>query len=216
MVKEWRGLVKEKKLGRIAVDQDWVLAKLTEKWLWYYNTIFNDDLTVEEIKDWSVLEYVKPEAKDYMLNILNIHKFYRDLDVVKDSQRVLEKLSTNYEIFIVTDPFTRMSFKSKYDWLRENFPFIPVKNYVFTGNKSIVNADFLIDDGVHNLENFDGYGLLFEAPYNKDNEDFYIVRNWQDIEHIFFDYKLDEVYDFYQNRNGNKYINKIMTDIKEN
>lgn len=31
------------KKGIIAVDQDYVLAKLTEKWLKYYNTIFNDN-----------------------------------------------------------------------------------------------------------------------------------------------------------------------------
>ena len=185
------------KKGIIACDVDWVLAKLTEKWVKYYNTIFGDNLKIEDIKSWNILDYVKSEARDFMLNILNIHKFYRDLDVVDNSQRVLEKLSRDYEIIIVTDPFTRMSFKSKYDWLGEHFPFIPARNYVFTGNKSIINADFLIDDGVHNLENFNGYGLLYDAPYNKNEDRFYKVKNWQDIEHL-FDYKLDDVVNFYK------------------
>ena len=180
----------------IAVDQDWVLSKLTEKWVKTYNTIFNDNLQIEDIKCWNISNYVKPEAKDYMLNILNLHKFYRDLTVTSDSQRVLEKLSKEYEIIIVTDPFTRMSFKSKYDWLKENFPFVPTKNYVFTGNKSIIKADYLIDDGIHNLEGFQGYGLLYDAPYNRNDDRFYKVKNWQDIEHV-FDYKLDDVEEFY-------------------
>jgi len=81
------------KKGIIAVDQDYVLAKLTEKWLKYYNTIFNDNLKPEDIKTWDITKYVKPEAKEYMLNILNIHKFYRDLEVVEDSKRVLKNLS---------------------------------------------------------------------------------------------------------------------------
>lgn len=68
---------------RIGIDQDWVLAKLTEKWVRYYNTIFEDDLQVEDIKDWNIIDYVKEEAKPYMLNILNIHKFYRDLEINK-------------------------------------------------------------------------------------------------------------------------------------
>ena len=187
------------KRGTIAVDMDWVLAKLTQKWVRYYNTIFDDNLKLEDIKSWDIIEYVKPEAKKYMLNILNIHKFYRDLEVVEDSQRVLEKLSYDYEIIIVTDPFTRMSFKSKYDWLEENFPFIPTENYVFTGNKSIIYADYLIDDGVHNLESFKGYGLLFEAPYNEKEDRFYKVKNWQDIENL-FDYKIDEVAEFYHEK----------------
>lgn len=196
------------KKGIIAVDQDFVLAKLTEKWVEYYNTIFDDSLKIEDIKSWDVTQYVKPEAKNYMINILNLHKFYRDLEVVEDSQRVLGQLSDSYEIIIVTDPFTRMSFKSKYDWLKENFPFIPTTNYVFTGNKSIVQADYLIDDGVHNLEVFKGYGLLYEAPYNENEDRFYKVKNWQDIEHL-FDYKLDEVAEFYKKSSN---IKKIATN----
>lgn len=188
-----------RKKGVVGVDQDWVLAKLTHKWVKVYNTIFNDNLRVEDINTWDIVQHVKPEAKDYMLNILNLHKFYRDLEIMEDSQRVLEKLSKDYEIIIVTDPFTRMSFKSKFDWLGERFPFIPTKNYVFTGNKSIIKADFLIDDGVHNLEGFDGHGLLFDAPYNREEDRFYRVMNWQDIEHL-FDYKLDDVFDFYNKK----------------
>lgn len=186
----------KKKRGIIAIDQDWVLAKLTDKWVKTYNAIFDDNLEIEDIKGWNIADYVKPEAKDYILNILNLHKFYRDLEVVKDAQRVIEKLSEDYEIIIVTDPFTRMSFKSKYDWLREHFPFIEPRNFVFTGNKSVIQADYLIDDGVHNLETFKGKALLFDAPYNREDTRFYRVLNWQDIEHL-FDYKLDEVEKFY-------------------
>lgn len=187
-----------KKEGNIiAVDVDWVLAKLTQKWVEYYNTIFDDNLKITDIKTWNISNYVKPEAKDFMINILNLHKFYRDLEVVSDSQRVLKKLSKKNKIIIATDPFTRMSFKSKYDWLEEHFPFIDSKDYVFTGNKSLIQADFLIDDGVHNLENFSGYSILYDAPYNKEEERFFRVKNWQDVEHL-FEYKLKEVNHFYK------------------
>lgn len=180
----------------IAVDVDWVLAKLLDKWLRTYNAIFNDNLVPDDITTWNLVEHVKEEAKPFALNIFDIHKFYRDLEVVSDSQRVLEKLSETYEIIIVTDPYTRMSYKSKHDWLEENFPFIPKKNYVFTGNKSIVKADYLIDDGVHNLESFSGTPILYDSPYSQKEDRFYRVKNWQDIEHV-FDHKLQEVHDFY-------------------
>lgn len=183
---------------RIGIDQDWVLAKLTEKWVAYYNTIFNDDLKVENIKSWNIIDFVKEEAKPFMMNILNIHKFYRDLEITSDAQRVITKLfDEGHEIFIVTDPFTRMSFKSKFDWLREKLPFIPSKNFIFTGNKSAINLDFLIDDGVHNCEAFQGIPLLYDAPYNENCDDYYRVKNWQDIEHTFVD-KLEDIYNFYK------------------
>lgn len=185
----------------IAVDQDYVLAKLIEKWLKTYNVIFEDNLKPEDITEWNISKFVKEEARPYMNNILNLDKFYRDLDVVEDSQRVLEKLSKKYEIIIVTDPYTRMSFKSKYEWLQEKFPFIHPKNFVFTGNKSIINADYLIDDGFHNLEGFKGYGLLFDAPYNREETRFFRVMNWLDIENL-FDRRIDEVEKFYEKKGG--------------
>lgn len=187
---------------RIGVDQDWVLAKLTEKWVDYYNTIFNDNLDIKNIKTWNIIDFIKPEARDFMLNILNIHKFYRNLNVTTDSQRVLEKLKNEgHEIFIVTDPYTRMSFKSKYDWLQENFPFIDKRNYIFTGNKSSIGIDFLIDDGLHNCKSFQGIPLLYTAPYNEEDDSFVRVKNWQDIEHL-FDTKLNKILEFYKGDNN--------------
>lgn len=191
----WKDEVEEievKKL-RIGIDQDWVLAKLTKKWLEYYNAIFDDDLTAEKLESWDITEKVKPEAKNFMLNILNIPNFYRDLEVTKDSQRVIQKLQeAGHEIFIVTDPFTKMSMKSKFEWLQEHFPFIDKKNYIFTGNKSAVALDILIDDGVHNCEAFQGKPILFDTPYNQKEERFLKARNWQDIEDI-FDYRIEEL-----------------------
>lgn len=184
----------------IGIDQDWVLTNLTDKWLAYYNTIFSDNLKAEDITSWDITEFIKEEAKPFMHNILNIHKFYRDLEITADAQRVITKLfDEGHEIFIVTDPFTRMSFKSKYDWLREKLPFIPSRNFIFTGNKGAVGLDFLIDDGVHNCESFQGLPLLFDAPYNAECYKFYRVRNWQDIEHT-FDCKLDKVLEFYREK----------------
>ena len=169
----------------IAFDVDWVTAKLTDKWVKYYNTIFNDDLKIEDIKDWNIVNYVKEEAKPYMMNILNLHKFYRDLPVCKNAEEVIAKLCEEYDVFFVTDPFTRMSYKSKHDWLLEHFPTVPRKNIVFTGNKSVINCDFLIDDGIHNLETFKGIGILYDAPYNREEDRWLRVYNWRDIERIF-------------------------------
>jgi hypothetical protein len=54
----------------------------------------------------------------------------------------------------------------KYRWLQRHFPFIPLTNYVFCGDKSILRADYLIDDLPKNLLRFQGQGLLYTAPRN--------------------------------------------------
>ena len=202
MLKEYREQ-NEKKKGkkmRIGIDQDWVLAKLTKKWLEYYNAIFDDNLKAEDLKSWAIKDYVKPEAKNFILKILDIPGFYRDLEVTKDSQRVLKMLQEQgHELFIVTDPFTKMSMQSKHEWLQENFPFIKKENYVFTSRKDLLDLDVLIDDGVHNCESFKGMSLLFDTPYNTEQTGFFKVKNWVHIEHVFED-NLEQVKDFYKRK----------------
>ena len=175
------------KKKRIAIDVDWVMAKLLHKWLEYYNILFDEELTTEDILEWSIVDFVKPEAEEVMLNILNLPDFYRDLAIRSTAAESIKELDKYYEILIVTDYFTKESFKAKYDWLREHLPFIKRENLVFTGNKSLILADHLIDDGVHNLETFKGIGILYDAPYNRDETRFKRVHSWGEITDYFVD-----------------------------
>ncbi len=59
------------------------------------------------------------------------------------------------------------SFTGKYEWLKEHFDFLSEDNFVFCGNKSIIKADYLIDDSVIQLNRFSGKGILFHSYRNK-------------------------------------------------
>ncbi len=59
------------------------------------------------------------------------------------------------------------SFNAKYAWLQRHFPFLTPSHYVFCGTKSILRADYLIDDNPRQLRAFSGQGLLFTATHNK-------------------------------------------------
>ena len=48
------------------------------------------------------------------------------------------------------------SFNAKYSWIAKHFPFVPASHIVFCGDKSILNADFLIDDNSRHFERFRG------------------------------------------------------------
>jgi 5'(3')-deoxyribonucleotidase len=56
---------------------------------------------------------------------------------------------------------------------------------VFCGNKSLIHADYLIDDSINNIKKFKGKGLLFTNPYNKDDTEFTRVNNWGEVAKIF-------------------------------
>lgn len=175
-----------KKRLKIAIDMDWVIADLMTKWINVYNEQYDDNLKVTDIKDWDVTLFVKPECGSKMLDIPKIKNFYLDLEVVKDSIEVTKKLSERFDLYIATDAMsTPSSMKAKYLWLQKNFPHIPDRNYIFCGDKSIVKTDFLIDDALHNLEKFSGDGILFNASWNQNNNNFIRVYSWKDIEKYF-------------------------------
>ena len=98
------------------------------------------------------------------------------------AQDVIADLMTKYDIFIATaaQEFPN-SLREKWDWLQEHFPAIPWRNYVFLGDKSVLNTAYLIDDLPRNLRTFDGEGLLFDALHNRDDTEFRRMRSWQDI-----------------------------------
>ena len=92
----------------------------------------------------------------------------------------------NFEVFIVTAAQEfRNSLPDKHDWLHRHFPFIPWRNFVFCGDKSIILADYMIDDHVFNLETFQGKGLLYTASHNIHETGYTRVNNWEEIRAFF-------------------------------
>jgi 5'(3')-deoxyribonucleotidase len=102
------------------------------------------------------------------------------------AQDVLQQLSSRFDIFIATQAMAvPNSLGSKYRWLQRHFPFIPPTQYIFCGDKSILRADYLIDDLPKNLLRFEGQGLLYTAPHNLTATGFLRVDNWQQVADYF-------------------------------
>jgi len=102
------------------------------------------------------------------------------------AQEVVKDLSSRFEIFIATQAMAvPNSLGPKYRWLQRHFSFIPASHYVFCGDKSVLRAEFLIDDQPRNLLRFQGSGLLFSAPHNLTVTGFVRVNNWQEVADYF-------------------------------
>lgn len=112
--------------------------------------------------------------------------FFRDLEVMQGSQQVIKELTGHYEVFITTNAMEfPTSFTAKYEWLKEHFGFLNEMNFVFCGHKSILNADYLIDDNVRHFKHFNGQGILFSAPHNSKETGYERVNNWQEVKRFF-------------------------------
>ena len=167
---------------RIAVDMDEVLADTVARFREWYGRDFQRELTADDMHGRHLLDAVPAEHRAALRAYLDAEGFFRDLPLVADSQRVLQELAGRYELFVASAAMDFPgSFRDKYDWLQRNFPFIPQRNYVFCGDKSILNADYLIDDNAYNFENFRGEGLLFDAPHNAYETRYRRVQSWQKV-----------------------------------
>jgi 5'-nucleotidase len=57
-----------------------------------------------------------------------------------------------------------------------------MKGVIFAYDKDLIRAQALIDDGPHNIQNFGGLGIVWDAPYNKNiQRKHYRVKSWKDL-----------------------------------
>jgi 5'(3')-deoxyribonucleotidase len=171
---------------RIAVDMDEVLADALGEHIRLYNRDFGTRLTKADLKNNWLSDVVPEDRRTATAKYLHTTEFFADLEVMEDSQRVMQRLGERYEVFIASAAMAfPNSFAPKFHWLKRNFPWVPPSHIVFCGDKGILSADYLIDDMPWNLERFRGEGILFTAPHNLSYDGFRRVRTWREIEEIF-------------------------------
>ena len=167
---------------RIAIDMDDVMADTHAKLIQLYLAGDVPRYTLDELKEKSFHELF--DADEYQALSQQVFEpgFFRDIPVMDGAQDVIADLMTKYDVFIATaaQEFPN-SLREKWDWLQEHFPAISWRNYVFMGDKSILNTAYLIDDMPRNLRTFQGQGLLFDALHNRDDQEFQRVYSWQDV-----------------------------------
>jgi 5'(3')-deoxyribonucleotidase len=173
-------------LLRICVDMDEVMADTLGEHLRRYNEAFSEQIALADLSGKGLWDVVSNDRLDDLRAIIDAEDFFEDLGVMPDAEDVLRDLSRRFEVFIATQAMSvPNSFGPKYRWLQRHFPFLPPTHYVFCGDKSILRADYLIDDMPRNLTRFQGTGLLYSAPHNLMAEGFDRVANWQEVAEYF-------------------------------
>ena len=173
-------------LKRIAVDMDEVIADTVAEHLVRYNRDYSGNITKEDLRGKWIWDVVAIDRHPRLEEYLRSDDFFDVLDVIPDAQRVLKKLQQHFEVFIASAAMeVPTSFNAKYRWLARHFPTIPATHIVFCGDKSILRADFLIDDNPRQLRRFSGTGILYDAPHNIAVTGFRRVHNWIEIESLF-------------------------------
>ncbi len=174
-------------MKRICVDMDEVMADTLAEHLRRYNETFGEALTADDLAGKGIWEMAPADRLTELRAFLDAENFFEDLELMPDAQAVLKDLSSRYEVFVATQAMVvPNSLGPKFRWLQRHFSFIPPTHYVFCGDKSILRADYLVDDLPRNLERFCGKGLLFTAPHNLNQTgSFTRVNNWLEVAEFF-------------------------------
>ena len=169
-------------MKRLCVDMDEVMADTLAEHLRRYNQEFDEEVTLDDLAGKGLWEVTPLDRQQQLRAFLDAEDFFEDLPLMPGAQEVLMQLSSRFEIFIATQAMAvPNSLGPKYRWLQRHFNFIPPAHYVFCGDKSILRAEYLIDDLPRNLKRFEGQGLLFTAPHNLTATGFLRVNSWQEV-----------------------------------
>ena len=167
----------------IAVDLDEVVADLLPKYHAIYEAHAGRRATDAELTG---TKYYRLPGAPPMREALRERGFFRDLPVMPGAQEGLAFLRQHYRIYFVTAAMEfPMSFEDKYAWLHEHFPWVHWRHIVFCGDKSVIRADYLLDDHAFNLETFAGTPLLFDALHNRGESRFRRLRGWGEVTEYF-------------------------------
>jgi len=167
---------------RVAVDMDEVIADALTRHLNLYNRATGENCTPELIRQVGLEAAIPPKYRAVFERLPHEDGFFENLGVIANSQRALQILSSEFEVFITSAAMeVPRSFDAKFRWLREHFPFIPTSNIVFCGDKEIIDADYLIDDRSRHFARFRGTGILFTAPHNAREDARLRADNWEEV-----------------------------------
>jgi len=173
-------------LKRIAVDMDEVIADAVAEHLLRYNRDHDEKLTKADLHGKWLWDVVALDRHPALEAYLRADDFFEVLQVMPEAQRVMEALQGKYEVFIATAAMeVPTSFAAKFRWLERHFPFIAPSHIVFCGDKSIIKADYLIDDNPRQLRRFSGEGILYSSPHNVAATGFRRVKDWLEVEEMF-------------------------------
>jgi len=171
---------------RIAVDMDEVLADTLAGELEWLNRKYGYQLTREQMAGHPLSEMVTKEHYRGLEEMQLEGNFFADLPVIEGSQLGMLDLIAKHEVYIATAAMEYPgSFAAKFRWLARYFPFIPPSQIVFCGDKSILLADYLIDDNDRHFRCFRGQGILFTAPHNLHVTGYPRVDGWMDVRNMF-------------------------------
>jgi 5'-nucleotidase len=151
----------------IAVDIDDVCADLLTEWLRRYRKLSGHELHPRDVTSWNVTAQMLPEHREAGYKVLFDDDLYDGVWPHLGSKGAVQDLRELGRVIFVTSCPNMKAAHHKFEWLERNGFEPTMDNFFVAKDKSIIRADVLFDDGVHNCEAFGGPAYLVSRPHNK-------------------------------------------------
>jgi 5'(3')-deoxyribonucleotidase len=187
---------------KIVVDMDEVLCQFVNKVLCRWNSINSTGYTREDVDCWQLEKTFGYDRfgipADVVIDVwLKEDGFFDDLEPMPGAIEGFNWLrERGHDVIVATAVVdgAMHAFDGKRAWMKKNFPDWDIKNFVACSRKGLIDGDILIDDGLHNVNDwitsskFNREALIFDARWNRqyasDTRTFRVF-DWSEIVEFF-------------------------------
>lgn len=167
----------------LLIDQDDVLAEYIKGVTLAFNDKYHTSFEVDTCNSWNLTSVFGDEIE----TVMHEPKLFENLEPAKDAISVFERLykSDLFDMYIVTAARPECV-PAKYKWLQKHLPFFPKERFIVCSCKYMIKGDYLLDDGMHNIEDFaksGGVPIVYSRPHNlNQGKEYYRVNDWKSFE----------------------------------
>ena len=121
------------------------------------------DYSLDRVTGWGLLGIPEDKRLDY----LQSREFYTSQPALEGSGEFLEKLCAIANVTIMTAVYPQFM-GERIERLMQLYPSFPMENIIMGKRKEMLQADVMLDDGVHNLlSSGTTLPVLFRQPWNR-------------------------------------------------
>lgn len=150
---------------KVLIDIDNVTCNTTEAVLEHYNEKFHDNLKIDDIKDYYIEQFVKPEAREIIPKYFEDKEMWKRVHVI--NQKAIQWLIDNTHVWWVTSTQC-INIPKKESFLKKHFKNINVSDRLIRAtNKQMLMGDYAIDDYEKNLKGGSYQPVCIAYPWNE-------------------------------------------------
>lgn len=152
----------------ILVDMDDTLVKTVHMWVHWLNRVYDLDVKYEDIKVWDMQVAFPSLTLDQIRHPLTQESFWDMVEPKEGAVEYLRRLIYDGHKVYVCSASHPITIRKKVErCLLKHFGYLNTEQLIFVYKKQLINADFCIDDGIHNLIDSPYRGILISTPYNE-------------------------------------------------